>query len=121
MNFNWNDHEQELNAKIEEVVKKHNDFINSDFGKFMAHGQENYGAEWTSTLWWNDHTKEIEVYSDEPQQLIDFYHFSEARTRVIIRHSGEDITKRFKFNPLYRDIFDDDRLKKATKKLNKQE
>lgn len=109
--FNWKDHEQELKAKIEEQVKKHNDFINSDIGKFLSQGDADYGKEWPATLWWNDHTKKIEVYDDEPQQLIDFYHFSAARTRVIRKCTGEDITAQFKFNPLYRDIFDDERLK----------
>ena len=113
MKFSWKDHEPELKAKIEETLKKFNDFISSDIGKFLSQGDEEYGKEWTATLWWNDHSKKIEVYDDEPQQLIDFYHFSEGRTRVIRKCSGEDITKQYKFNPLYRDIFDDERLKKV--------
>lgn len=116
MNFNWNDKEQELKAKIEAIVKSHNDFVNSGMGKFLSNGSADFGKEWTNVLWWNDHTKEIEVYDKgniaEAQELIDFYHFSEARTKVIIRHTGEDVTKHIKFNPLYRDIFDDERLKK---------
>lgn len=110
--FNWNDHKQELKTKIEEIVKKFNDFINSDIGKFLSQGDADYGKEWTATLWRNDHSKKIEVYDDEPQQLIEFYHFSEGRTRVIRKYSGEDITAQLKFNPLYRDILDDERLKK---------
>ncbi len=111
--FNWQDHSGELKAAIEKIVKYHNNFINSNFGEFMAHGDDNYGKNWTSTLWWNAHTQMIEVYSDEPQQLIDFYHFSKSRTKVIVKYSGEDITEQLKFNPLYRDIFDDERLKSS--------
>ena len=114
MAFSWKDKEKELKTKIEEVVKKFNDFINSDIGKFLSQGDADYGKEWTATLWWNEHTKKIEVYSDEPQQLRDFYHFSERRTRVIRKYSGEDITELYKFNPLYRDILDDERLKKES-------
>lgn len=116
MKFNWNDHEQELKAKIEELVKSHNDFVSSDMGKFLSNGSADFGKEWVYVLWWNDHTKQIEYYDKgnitEAQELIDFYHFSEARTRVIIRYTGEDVTKYIKFNPLYRDILDDERLKK---------
>ncbi len=115
MDFNWEDHEQELNALIEELVKKHNNYMNSAFGKFLAQGRKNYGEEWTYVLWWNAHTQNIEVYDNgniaEAQELIDYYHFSEAHTKVIVRYTGEDVTKHIKFNPLYRDIFDDERLK----------
>jgi Golgi nucleoside diphosphatase len=116
MKFSWNDHEQDLKAKIEELVKHHNDFWKTDIGRFLRNGDENYGKEWTYVLWWNEHTKKIEYYDKgniaEAQELIDFYHFSEARTKVIIRCTGEDVTKHIKFNPLYRDVWDDERLKK---------
>ena len=36
MAFSWKDKEKELKTKIEEVVKKFNDFINSDIGKFLC-------------------------------------------------------------------------------------
>lgn len=112
MAFSWN--EQELNAKIEELVKKHNDFFNSRYGQFFRqNGGDDFDKLWTTVLWWNGYS--IEVYDAEniaeAQDIIDFYHFSKARTKVIICRNGEDVTGHIKFNPLYRDILDDDRLK----------
>lgn len=113
--FNWKEHEKELKTKIEELVKSHNEFWKSKIGQLLRQGDENYGKDWTYVLWWNDDTKQIERYDKaniaDAQELIDFYHFSAARTKVIIRCTGEDVTEQVKFNPLYRDIWDDDRLK----------
>lgn len=116
MAFSWNEHEQELNAKIEERVKKHNDFYNNRYGQFFRQAEgDDFDKLWTWVLWWNEYSNKIEVYEAgniaEAQDIIDFYHFSEARTKVIMRHTGEDVTGHIKFNPLYRDILDDDRLK----------
>ncbi len=112
INFNWKDHEQELQNEIAEVVKTHNDFIKSDIGIFLSQGEKDYGKNWVSVLWWNG--KNIETYNSgvlkDAQSLIDFYHFSEARTKVICRYNGEDITNKVKINPLYRDIFKDEIL-----------
>lgn len=117
MEFNWKDNQAELQEQINKVVKEHNDFINSDFGKFLSNGKKDYGKDFTAVLWWNG--KNIEVYEcgpltdfkHGPKQLIDFYHFSQVRTKVIIRSTGKDITNKVQINPLYRDIFDDECLK----------
>ncbi len=112
INFNWKDHEQELHDEIAEVVKSHNNFINSELGQFLSQGEKDYGKNWVSVLWWNG--KNIETYDSgvlkDAQSLIDFYHFSKARTKVIFRYNGKDITNKVKINPLYRDIFKDEIL-----------
>lgn len=111
--FNWKDHEQELQEQIKKCVKEHNDYIKSDFAQFLANGDENYGNDWTAVLWWNGNHIEVyecgamNVYKHGPKELIDFYHFSKARTKVITRSTGEDITDKVEINPLYRDIFKD--------------
>lgn len=117
MEFNWNDKQVELQEQIKKCVQEHNDFIKSDFGQILANGQTDYGKDWTAVLWWNGNS--IEVYEcgaindgkHSPKALIDFYHFSQARTKVIIRSTGQDITNKVQINPLYRDIFDDELLK----------
>lgn len=116
MEFNWENHRQDLNVKVKELVKKHNTFLKSDIGQFLKSGVENYATEWVCVLWWNSDMQKIECYDKEnifeAQALIDFYHFSVARTKVILRYSGEDVTRLIKFNPLYRDIFVDTQLQK---------
>lgn len=100
MSFNWKDQEQELNADIKRIVETHDNFIKSDIGKFVSQGKDSYGNEWTSVLWWNG-TK-IECYDcgsiDEAQELVDFYHFTSDRTKVVISYSGDDVTEQIKFN-----------------------
>lgn len=116
MEFNWKDKETELQEQIKKCVKEHNDYIKSELVQFLANGEENYGKDWTAVLWWNGNN--IECYEcgalndvkHGPKQLIDFYHFSKARTKVIICSTGEDITDKVEINPFYRDIFKDELL-----------
>ena len=117
MEFNWKDKETELQEQIKKCVKEYNDYIQTDFAQCLANGNKDYGKDFTAVLWWNG--KNIEVYEcgplkdfkHGPKSIIDFYHFSKARTKVIICSTGEDITDKVEINPLYRDIFDDKLLK----------
>lgn len=100
MNFNWKDKEQELKDEIKRLVKSHDEFLKSDIGQFLSQGDETYGNTWVAVLWWNG--AKIECYDcadvDEAQKLIDFYHFSKSRTKVVISYSGKDVSEQIKFN-----------------------
>lgn len=113
--FNWNEHREELDAMIKCIVKEHDDYFKTSIGEFLKNKDADVGKEWVCVIWYNASAYNFERYKvgniGEAQEMIDFYHFSEARTKVIRCHNGEDVTDRIKFNPLYRDILDDERLK----------
>lgn len=98
-----------FSAEIEAACQKHRDVINSEMGQFIAQGNADYGKEWLYVFWYNKDTKKIETYDvtglKEAQDIIDYYKFSQGRTKVIRCHNGEDVTARVTFSPDYHDTF----------------
>ncbi len=95
--------------EIEKACQEHRNFIKSDFIQLIANGNPQYGEEWLFVCWRNPYTDKLEIYDagdiEEAQQLIDYYKFSKANTKVVVRATGEDFSNRVVFNPNYHDTF----------------
>ena len=99
MKFNWEDHKVEIEAACE----SHKAFMR-EHGEFLGNPDT---SAWAFVFWWSG--ERLERYDvgelEEAQAVVDYYHFSKARTRVVMRDTCEDVTDRIKFNPSYHDTF----------------
>lgn len=100
---------EKFKEEIETACQKHRDFIQSALGQLFVVEDPGYGSEWLYVFWYNAATKKLETYDvadlKEAQELIDYYKFSQGRTKVVIRATGEDVSTRITFNPEYHDTF----------------
>lgn len=98
-----------FNGDIERELLKHREFIRSEMGQFLANGDPHYGDAWLCVCWRNPSSDKLEIYSakdtEAAQAIIDFYHFSQVNTKMILCGTGEDVTSRLKFDSRYHDTF----------------